>query len=520
MTKEILSDTASRLKPFGEASCQEEVEILGDEYQNYYFHHTPFNTEALDPKTFLIIGRRGAGKSALSQYFTFQQRIRNSVAIDIDEPEVFQAVLNRLSRSTTEVREVAIPRLVKIWEVALWSVLFREFQHRDPRIKTACIFGDQAGKTSHFIRHLLKAVAKRLLQSENALTDEFEELISDERLAAGRKAILEIAATEPIILAFDTLENYSLRNESMLRATASLVHFASDFNRKFSPKGIHLKLFIMAEVYPYLKQEVMLNPLKTVRDEIFLHWRPKALMRLISWRLFQYLRSHGYPVPAESSIVWDSYQDVLTKMWVPYFGDEIRNGRGRMEKTFPYVLRHTQMRPRQLILLCNEIARMAEQSGNFPHFTPQDIVSGIQQVEQDLADEVYSAYNRVYPNAGDIVEALSGLPVMFKGKELDKRAHNTAAAWPEGEYTSLRFRQLVAELGIVGRVRSYDERSGIVEADFEYSKDRRIPLLVDTDCVVHPMFFHRLNIDMASALRIYPFPDHQEYRELGYPFSS
>jgi broad-specificity NMP kinase len=78
----------------------------------------------------------------------------------------------------------------------------------------------------------------------------------------------------------------------------------------------------------------------------------------------------------------------------------------------------------------------------------------------------------------------------------------------------------VAELGIVGRVRSYDERTGIVEADFEYSKDRRIPLLVDTNCVVHPMFFHRLNIDMVSALRVYPFPDHQEYRELGYPFGA
>ena len=47
----------------------------------------------------------------------------------------------------------------------------------------------------------------------------------------------------------------------------------------------------MAEVFPHLKEEVILNPLKSVRNEVYMHWRPKDLMRLISWRFYNYLEA-------------------------------------------------------------------------------------------------------------------------------------------------------------------------------------------------------------------------------------
>lgn len=84
-------DGLTDLEPFGEADCESELKMLGSsEYSKYYFDHTRFNREALSPKVFLIIGRRGAGKTALSQFFSFQQLMPRVATIEVDEPAAFQ----------------------------------------------------------------------------------------------------------------------------------------------------------------------------------------------------------------------------------------------------------------------------------------------------------------------------------------------------------------------------------------------------------------------------------------------
>jgi hypothetical protein len=83
-------------------------------------------------------------------------------------------------------------------------------------------------------------------------------------------------------IAIDTLENYAVNDEAMMRATAALIQCASNFSRAYAHQNLQLKVFVMAEIFPYLKEEVVLNTLKFVRDEVHLHWRPKELMTLIT----------------------------------------------------------------------------------------------------------------------------------------------------------------------------------------------------------------------------------------------
>ena len=39
------------LQPFGEVSCEVELQILQEHYRDYYFNHLPFNREATEPRT-------------------------------------------------------------------------------------------------------------------------------------------------------------------------------------------------------------------------------------------------------------------------------------------------------------------------------------------------------------------------------------------------------------------------------------------------------------------------------------
>lgn len=83
------------------------------------------------------------------------------------------------------------------------------------------------------------------------------------------------------------------------------------------------------------------------------------------------------------------------------------------------------------------------------------------------------------------------------------------------------FCQLVADLGIVGRVRFPDEEEGIIETDFSFAIGQiRLTLVPNNNCAIHPMFFHKLNIKVKEEqICIYPFPATEEYfcvRELYY----
>ena len=497
------------LEPFGALTCETEIKQLGSmkEYSKYYFHETRFNLASLDQKTYLIIGRRGSGKTALSNYFSFQKMVPNCRAIDVDEPDAFQRVMSRIATKEHYTREIAIPGLVKVWEYVLWSIIFRELQNEDVRIKGACAFNTEPGQVAAFIKNLLKALLVKYTDSDESLADELEKLLSSKAIQEAKEACLEVAQKIPVVVAIDTLENYGVKDQAMMNVMAALIKCAQMFNESYAPRNIHVKLFLMAEIFPFLKEDVVLNALKDIQRPIHLQWRPKELLKLICWRLWHHLKANDLLEFPNQDIDWSDHQDVLAKCWEPYFGKEIINGAGLTERTFPYVLRHTQMRPRQLILLCNLIAQVALDRGSFPRFPREAIVEGVRKGERDLADEVFNCYSSLYPKAARIAEALSGMPVIFKGNELDRRAPLSALHW-NGEYSPDAFRQFVAELGIVGRVRKGSFDTQFVEADFEYSQESRLPLVMDDQCVIHPMFYRRLNIQMNQKLRVYPFPDH------------
>ena len=496
------------LQPFGEVSCEREVEILQTQYQKYFFDHVPFTEQAIDQQTYLIIGRRGSGKTSLSRYFAFQRRLRNSSCLDVDEPELYNEVLSKLSARTSTTKELAIPKIVQMWEYVIWALVFDHFRDRDQRISAACLTDrEQKSSPARIVLAVLKRLLNKLLSDDKGeLADEVETWLMSDINTSAKKAVLDHTRSEPLIIALDSLEHYNVNDEAMMRATAALVQCASHFNLTMAQHGIHLKVFLSAEVFPALAETVITNPIKYVRRPIHLHWRPKDLIRLVCWRYFQHLRSHKLLGSNAVEPNWDDFGEVLAKIWIPHFGLELCNQYGCAERTFPYVLRHTQMRPRQLIHLCNEIATRAAVDSAFTPFPPAAIVGAIRDSIPELSTEVINAYSSIYPHVPRIVEALVGLPMVFKGSALDRVAPRTASEWQKGEYSPLKFRHVVGQLGIVGRVRK-QTANGIVEADFEYAMDDRISLQADDLCAIHPMFCEKLKTDTSHPVTILPFPD-------------
>jgi hypothetical protein len=365
------------------------------------------------------------------------------------------------------------------------------------------------GRLAHFVSDVIQYLMNFFGDGDDGkhIGPKLERIVDEANLGRAKQAVLAIALRRPIIVALDTLEQYDIENEALMNAVAALVEYASDFNDDYATSHLHLKVFMAGEVFPYLLESVLLNPGKSVNHPVYLLWRPKDLLRLIGWRLYRYLEvNNRLPRQIVGKVNWENDDDVLEKVWVPHFGRFLTNKRGHTEDTWPYVLRHTQMRPRQLIFMCNTIANRAMRDGAFPQMTPDNIRDGVHEAELDLATEILNSYSSIYsPNVARIVTAgLQKMPMFFDGNELDRRARQSAPEWTKN-YSPSNFKQLVAELGIVGRVTRGSATTEYIDADFEYALSDRLNLTHQDKCVIHPMFYRKLNVVFTGGKRVMPF---------------
>ena len=498
--------------PFGEESCEHEMNTLKQHYQKYFYEASRFNAEALDTDVYLIVGRRGSGKTSLTQYFNFQQRYKNAHSIDVDEPVIYQNIIQKFGSNAYLYPDMVINDVIKIWEFLIWSLIFGEFAEHDTIINKACIAAGVKGKPLHMLRDIVSGLLQKYVDENGRVLDSLSDQLRSNWFLKAQEKVTEFTHTEPIIIAIDTFERYDRENLAMMTVTAALIQCANQFNQAYAHRGIHVKAFVSAEIFPHIRENVIPNPAKSIRHPLYMSWRPKDLVRLISWRFQHYLQIRDNRIQVKN-IEWDDFNDILGKLWYPYFGETISNLRGIEEKSFPYILRHTQMRPRQLVIICNEIARATDKAEKFPYFKNISIQQIITQCEQELAAEVLNSYNLIYPRVADIVTALTNAPMLFPGNYLDQVAKKTSEIWTGGNYSLYNFRRLVAELGIVGKVRSKSDETKIIEADFEYAMNDRLILSNDDECVIHPMFYSKLQVEKNGWI-VYPFPDHKDFKEI------
>lgn len=364
---------------FGFPECKQEIARFGETgYQEVFFDETPFNEPALDEECYLIIGRRGSGKSALAHYFSFQTRYPNASCVRIEEPELYREIIHRIEKADASLPpEVLVPWLTSLWSYAIWQLLFEHFGV-DAAAKASPVKSDSSAVSGveatpdKLLLKIINSLGSTKTKTESVLK-RAKSRLEEAHFLKLKKAVLERSHELPVIIAIDTLEKYDVANQALMNTLSALVHCVSQMCDECAGHGIHVKVFLPGEVFPYLEDRYLLNPTKVVRNPEFLLWRPKDLLRLICWRFVTLLgrRRDGLSAPERraldqmTALDWKDSRKVYKEVWVRFFGETVQNSRGAEEETWSYVLRHTQMRPRQLITICNSIAEMARREDRF-----------------------------------------------------------------------------------------------------------------------------------------------------------
>jgi hypothetical protein len=498
-------------EPFGDPDVDTEMKRLRGRYEDIYLQDTQFSKRVFDANVYLISGRRGTGKTALSRYFTFQNQMPGIRHIEVRQREAYPQVLTSIAELLSRSPVAAIPQLVKVWELVTWTVIFEALQN-DVSVSPAIETINEDRSPSSFLTNALNWVYRSLQNSTPEKTaSQINELVDAKTVASGIDKVKAFAgrSQQQIVISIDTLEMYDTEDSALMMAVAALIQFASTFNLDHSP-AVQVKVFLPGEIYGHLEEAVILAPAKHLRDPLHLIWSPSDLVRLIMWRFWRYLfksfASVRHKVP---DVRWSDSREVYQKMWRRYF-DKTVSGPSGTENALVYILRHTQMRPRQLILVCNAIAKAAgSNSADSLKFDSAHIVAGVAAAQGRLVADVINSFILTYHYVAEIMEVLSGAPAVLTETELARYAEKSRTYWQAGTYSPDRFRKLLADLGIIGRIVGRRGRNPeVIEAEFDYSTPDKLVIGRNEDCVIHPMFHRRLNIASPKVPRILPFGPH------------
>ena len=145
-------------------------------------------------------------------------------------------------------------------------------------------------------------------------------------------------------------------------------------------------------------RDLTANPEKDFLDYLVIRWTAAELMTIAGNRLRRYLDLYhqddlpGLGLPRQHDERDHQMAEATLRALLPWGG--MRTGLGCDEDPVAYVMRHTQLLPRHLIQILNEIlARAARHRRGVPVATPQDVLEGVREAELRIVDGILSSYS-------------------------------------------------------------------------------------------------------------------------------
>lgn len=461
----------------------------------------------------IVVGRRGSGKTAFLKSTHFAHP--RSIVIEMVPNETFRNVVSSINH-LAKISNAFVEDVRDIWNYLFWITAFQEtyLKHQtmsdNVHVETIKRFLISAGirtpsQPYEIFVHIL-SILERRYNAEGSLTllkKAFKRRSPtfDEARAAMDKFLKE--KNLRVFFLLDNLEYFELEKDEMTKAIAGLTKCVSEFRR--TRDRHHLRWCVTAELYHQII-ELSTNPLKDFSQQILLHWHAGEILQLAAVRYASYLKAHEnefYKRKLERMILKDRSE--IADFWKIVLPARVTNGFGREEDSVAYILRHTQLLPRQILRYLNAIISYnVREYGSRFKIESDSITSKIRDIEGVVSREICTAFGSTYPTAYKTCDAtLPNLPYVFKTGELQKTF--TRFAKRLGVFEDFdHFRRMMIEIGAIGVVTG--ETEYYVNGIFEYTEPHKLSVSSDDVLCLHPIFFRtfRTNFD-GNWKPVYPY---------------
>ena len=481
--------------------------------------HDPFLT-ALQTEPRLISGRKGSGKStvlyALRHYDELRSRIRlirpegssrqeaeraNRHVIAVETHRQFEPIVESVYRRAYEQQgspdmERTTETLRDEWEDRLWYQInsyFYSLHIGDPHRKAEEQF-------KHVIAYFDRNYRKRYIERNYLeVSDQIDpNEIGSEIARNARREVIDylIRERKKCFLLIDSLEEYPIHNEKWLSVVKGFLPAIEAIQAKYSPQ-INIVATIPEEIEYLFREQPGNEPGKNFSSIHRIRWKATDLRRIVAHRFIELLKEivnedsvlHSYYVQYETAIFEELLSqygnlDLINSRTVNGLLDRLlppslTNRIGIEEDIWPYIIRHTHLCPRHVLLILNEAS----------------ILDGVSIAEEVICANICIPYQSIYPEILNIVKIFcEQLPAFFDHKQLSKMANvigrqliDPMKQTPIGKEGACR---LLFNMGVIGRVEKFNPKSVMKyeETRYFYTKDG-VPEITDRfDYCLHPAF--------------------------------
>jgi len=458
----------------------------------------------------VLVGRRGSGKSALLSTFcgrrymhedlsgqearAYRDRFRLNaktllavpdITINADTPVYMDELETHCERRIPPVEVLS-----RLWNLRIWLLVGSTLQRqhaglwrRAPSALQAYIAHDDV------VSRALAAASERDAGAPMG-TEDFVQAMEAFLLSHGTRCVIT----------FDNMERYKF-NDVQNAVLAGLIAATGKMIGTQHP-SLDLKLCLPAEIFEHLKT-IIFRPDKDFHKIQYLHWTPVELMHVAASRLkvyFQLYDADTYDLCKDLPL---SDRAVLRQFWNRFLPESIVNKLDVEERTFTYLLRHTQLLPRQLLTFLNAIARRFTRDGRAlfaQPFEAKHIIQGIEDAEDSNAQAVLAMFKPMYPLVLEVFDnVMPRLTRLFDYGFLHS-VYQSSAKKPMAQMQKEEFHsfwRLMLSTGAIGVV-DQDAATEIYEmAKFEFNSDHLLRVSDKDRLCVHPMFSRIYNVGPA-----------------------
>jgi hypothetical protein len=480
------------------------------------------NAIKLNPS--IVIGRRGSGKTAYLHSVFLDSEYQ--VVLEIRTSKTFSQIVSQIESNTP--RYALVEEIEALWEdlffLALIAELAKKYSRKSQELSRlkdfiAKVDPDTSIPIDSFLWKVVKSLSSRnsgnLIGSVSSIVEQVTG-VDFEYAKTIALNLLELEGIRAIIL-LDSLEQYPVEIPSVAHALSGLLKCAGQFNERYD--RFSLRLCLPAELYHTFFDYVSTNPHKdlTPPNALTLHWVAGELLSISAHRLALFLDMYFPKLGTEYYYTPSMNRSDARDFLLSFLPMTAINALGQREDTLAYILRHTQLQPRHLLLYLNAIFERERTHGSkYPRISSESVVKAISANEYLLAEEVFSGYLKQHPNTRVLCEAcIPELPLIFREPDLHQvfiRKGKKAT----GERDFVEFRRILIETGIVGRV--VDSTDRYMVGRFEYTEPHKLVVGSKDELCLHPVFASAFNCRLLPGKLhkpIYPYgsdPEAEDYR--------
>ncbi len=536
-----LSDVINHSFPLGPPMTEAFISTSRSVFEQLYdaTNHIHHATRTKNPS--YIVGRKGSGKTA---FLIGAALAENADVVPIQSEDIFTQVEKLRVRYSAVNGALVADQLVHAWEVllfhaAMWAIACSEQLPGGPARRQVftymSAFGDpETLEPDSLLARVSALMTQSLLDASDGLS--FREACwaidpgrgSFVEAAAAARLVLDDAGADAIYVVVDNLEDLHRRLDDFEDIITALFRVTSRSLTSSRRRSLPFKtrFAFPAELLPRLRR-MSANAEKDFLDHLIVRWTASELIFVAGNRLRTFLDLH-YPhapralrLPSRHDHRDRDAAERTLRAILP--SGDMANGTGAMEDPVAYIMRHTQLLPRHVIQILNEIVKRPLPDlppDGVPRVTATDIIEGVRAAQLTIVDGILTTYSYHHPRVAEALAAIKNHAAPVESISDLHRSFNRASVARVGiDFEG--FLDACLSIGALGIVTRDVPADRYVVGEFAYTYASELRPVEDRDKVcVHPLFMHRW-VDRRVSARggddarlVYPYgsdPSHDEH---------